>query len=105
VVKYRPAIRSASNCPEAIIRLKAGPVIEPSGKANCAATSRRSGVCGPTASGAGRFCIVDDHSAPPNESRRGLLGHQRTRFPVCPISLTTCKDFLGLPQSAAIQRS
>jgi len=53
VVKYRPAIRSASNFPAAIIRRKAGPVIEPSGKASCAAISNRNG-----ASGAGRSCPV-----------------------------------------------
>jgi hypothetical protein len=52
-------------------------VIEPSGKANCAATSRRNGVVGVTAPGAGRFFTVD-HSAPGMKGRCGLLGRQRT---------------------------
>jgi hypothetical protein len=59
VTKYRPAIRSASSFPEAIIRLKAEPVIDPSGKASCAATSRRNGVVGVTAPGAGCCTVMD----------------------------------------------
>jgi hypothetical protein len=95
VVKYRPAIRSASNFPEAIIRLKAGPVIEPSGKANRAAVSRRSGVSGFTVSGVvGRFCTVD-HSAPGMHGRR-LLG-RRDLSAALPVSLATCKKNLAMP--------
>jgi hypothetical protein len=91
VVKYRPAIRSASNFPEAIIRLKAGPVIEPSGKANCAATSRRNGVVGVTVSGAGRFFTVVDHSTP------GMKRPPRLAGPSAHL-ISRLHDFVPIPQ-------
>jgi hypothetical protein len=52
-------MNAASSLPEAIIRLKAGPVIDPSGKASWAAIERRSGVSGLTVSGSGFFTV--DH--------------------------------------------
>jgi len=72
-----PAIFSWSSLPLTAIRRNAEAVIEPSGKANCAATSRRNGVVGVTVPGAGRFFTVD-HSAPGTNGRCGLLGRQRT---------------------------
>jgi hypothetical protein len=72
-----PAIFSWSSLPLAAIRRNAEAVIEPSGKANCAATSGRNGVVGVTVPGAGRFFTVD-HSAPGMKGRCGLLGRQRT---------------------------
>jgi len=72
-----PAIFSWSSLPLTAIRRNAEAVIEPSGKANCAATSRRNGVVGVTVPGAGRFFTVD-HSAPGMKGRCGLLGRQRT---------------------------
>jgi len=95
VVKYRPAIRSASNFPEAIIRLKAGPVIEPSGKASCAATSRRNGVVGVTVSGDGRFFTVDHFCPRRNEGPPWLAGPSGA--PVCrpaPTRGPLASDFL-----------
>jgi hypothetical protein len=53
VTKYFPAINSASTFPVAAMRRNAEAVIEPSGKANCAATSKHSAVVGVTVPSAG----------------------------------------------------
>jgi hypothetical protein len=92
VVKYFPAMNSASSFPAVINRRREAADIELSGKANWAATSRRNGVVGVTVPGAGRFFTVD-HSAPGMNSRCGLLGRQRTCLPSCPILLPPDKNF------------
>jgi hypothetical protein len=79
VVKYLPAINSASSFPVEAIRRNADAVIEPSGKANCAATSRRNGVVGVTDPG---------------------VGNRMLR--VIPIAV---HDFFGGAESAARQQS
>jgi hypothetical protein len=50
-------MRSALSLPAEIIRRRAAALIELSGKANRAAISRRNGVCGVTAPGAGIWML------------------------------------------------
>jgi hypothetical protein len=100
VVKYRPAICSASNFPEAIIRLKAAPVIDPSGKASCAATSRRNGVVVVTVSGAGRFFTVGHFRPRRNERPPCLLGHAAClSLPPARFSTRAARIFFASPES------
>jgi hypothetical protein len=55
VTKYLPAIISWSSCLLTISLRNADTVIEPSGKANFAAISKRKGVVGVTVSGLGKL--------------------------------------------------
>jgi hypothetical protein len=91
VTKYLPQIFSASSCPLAINRRKAGAPIEPSGKASWAAVSRRSGVVEVTVSGAGRF--IAGHWSTGMKGRRGLLGHRRTYFASAPSDDAVARNF------------
>jgi hypothetical protein len=107
VVKYLPAMNSPSSFPVVIIRRNVEPVIEPSGKASFAVTSKRSGVICVTVPAAG-ICTLDFFTACHHELvgsiRRRGDGVSTPRVMVTTATVPVQKNFGG-PGNQPRQRS